>query len=148
MTFCGTGYFFKVPTFFGSGLIPSAVSIIRKNGTHLQFILTLSGLRCKSISRHLSRNLIALASCSSCVDPNTRMSSAIFFTPGRPESKSHKALSNKSPALQSSIARTLNTYTPSGVNIAVSNLDRVLNGKWKIPLVASKTLKYLASFNW
>ena len=67
---------------------------------------------------------------------------------GRPDSKSHKALSNKSPALQSPIARTLNTYTPSGVNIAVSNLDLALSSKWKNPLVASNTLKYLASFNW
>ena len=70
-----------------------------------------------------------------------------FFMPGRPESKSHKALSNKSPALHKPIARTLNMYTPSGVNIAVSNLDQALNGKWKNPLVASNTLKYLASFN-
>ena len=136
-----------VSTFFGSGLIPSAVSAIPKNGTDLQFILTLSGLRCKSISRHLSRNLMTLALCSSCVDRNTRMSSAIFFTPGRTESKSHKALSNKSPALQSPIARMLNTDTPSGVSIAVSNLDLALNGKWKNPFVASNTLKYLASFN-
>ena len=136
-----------VSTFFGSGLIPSAVSTIPKNGTDLQFILTLSGVKCKSISRHLSRNLMTLTSHSSCVDPNTRMSSAMFFTP-RPESKSHEALSNKSPALQSPIARTLNTNTPSGVNIAVSNLDLALSGKWKNPLVASNTLKYLASFNW
>ena len=91
---------------------------------------------------------MTLASCSSCVDPNTRMLSAMFFTPGRPESKSHKALSNKSPALQSPIARMLNTYTPSGVSMAVGNLDLALNGKWKNPLVASNTLKYLASFNW
>ena len=72
----------------------------------------------------------------------------MFFTPGRPESKSCEALSNKSPALQSPIARTLNTYTPSGVSMAVSNLNLALNGKWKNPLVASNTLKYLASFNW
>ena len=72
----------------------------------------------------------------------------MFFTPGRPESKSHKALSNKSSALQSLIARTLNTYTPSGVSMAVSNLDLALDSKWKNPLVASNTLKYLASFNW
>ena len=72
---------------------------------------------------------MTLASCSSYVDPNTRMSSAIFFTPGRPESKSHKALSNKSQTLQSPIAKTLNTYTPSGVSVAVSNLDQVLSGK-------------------
>ena len=71
----------------------------------------------------------------------------MFFTPGRPESKSCKALSNKSPALQSLIARTLNTYTPSGVSIAVSNLDQALNGKWKNPFLASNTLKYLASFS-
>ena len=137
-----------VSTFFGSGLIPSAVSIIPKNGTDLQFILTLSGLRCKSIFRHLSRNLMTLAPCCSCVDPNTRMSSAIFLTPGRPESKSHKALSNKSPALQSPIARILDTNTPSGVNMVVSSLDQSLNGKWKNPFMASNTLKYLASFNW
>ena len=72
----------------------------------------------------------------------------MFFTPGRPKSKSHKVLSNKSPALQSPIARMLNTYTPSGVSMAASNLDLALNGKWKNPLVASNTLKYLASFNW
>ena len=68
--------------------------------------------------------------------------------PGRPESKSHKALSNKSSALQSPIAKTLNTYTPSGDKIAVSILDQALNGKWKNPLVASNTLKNLTSFNW
>ena len=136
-----------VSIFSGSGLIPPAVSTIPKNGTDLQFILTLSGLRCKLISRHLSRNLMTLASCSSCVDPNTRMSSAIFFTPSRPQSKSHKALSNKSPTLQSPITRTLNTYTPSGGSIAVSNLDWALNGKWKNPFVASNTPKYLASFS-
>ena len=142
------GHFLMVSTFFGSGLIPLAISTIPKNGTELQLILTLSGLRCKSNSRHLSRNLMTLASCSSCVDPNTRMSSAIFLTTGRPESKSHKALSNKSPALESPIARMLNTYVHSGVSIAVSNLDRALNGKWKNPLVALNTLKNLASFNW
>ena len=61
---------------------------------------------------------MTLASCSSYIDPNTRMSSAIFFTLGRPESKSHKAPSNKSPTLQIPRARMLNTYTPSGVSIA------------------------------
>ena len=142
------GHFLMVSTFFGFGLIPSAVSPIPKNGTDLQFILTLSGLRCKSTSRHLSRNLMTLVSYSSCVDLNTRMSSAIFFMPGRPESRSHKMLSNKSPALQSPIARMLKTYTPSGISIAVSNLDSALNIKWKNPLVASNTLKYLASFSW
>ena len=81
---------------------------------------------------------MTLASCSS----------AMFFTPGRPESKSYKAISNKSPALQSPIARTLKTYTPSGVNIAVSSLDLALSSRWKNHLVASNTLKYLASFNW
>ena len=133
-----------VSTFFGSGLISSAVSTIPKKGTDLQFILTLSGFRCRSISRHFTRNVMTLASCSSCVDPNMRMSSAIFFTPCRPESKSHKALSNRSPALQSPIARTLNT---SGVSMAFGSLDLALNGKWKNPLVALNTLKYLASFN-
>ena len=64
----------------------------------------------------------------------------MFFTPGSPESRSHKALSNKSPVLQSPMARTLNTCTPSGVNIAVSNLDLALNGKRKNPFVASNTL--------
>ena len=90
---------------------------------------------------------MTLASCSSCVDPNTRMLFTIFLTPGRPESKSHKAL-NKSPVLESPIARTLNTYTPCGVSIAFSNLDWALNGKWENPLVASNTLKNLASFSW
>ena len=80
------------------------------------------------------------ASCSSCVDPNTRMLSAMFLIPGSLESRSRKALSNKLPALQSPMARTLNTHTPSGINIAVSNLDLALNGKWKNPFVASNTL--------
>ena len=105
--FCGTGQFLMASIFFGSGLIPFSVSIIPKNGTDLQFILTFSGLRCRSISKHLSRNLMTLASCSFCVDPNTMMSSAMFVTPARPESKLHKAFSNKSPVLQSPIARTL-----------------------------------------
>ena len=84
-----------------------------------------------------SATVITLAS---YVDPNTRMLSAMFLTPGNPESRSHKALSNKSPALQSLMARTLNTYTPSDVNIAVSNLDRALNHKWTNPFVTSNTL--------
>ena len=68
------------------------------------------------------------------------MSSTMFVTPGRPESRPLKILSNKSPALQCPIARTLNTSIPSGVNMAVSNLDWALNGKWKNPLVATNTL--------
>ena len=89
------------------------------------------------------------------IDPETgnEVKKSVFISapyfPGLSESfKQLEALSNKSPALQSPIARMLNTYTPTGVSIAVSNLDLALNGKWKTPFVASNTLKYLASFNW
>ena len=75
------------------------------------------------------------------------MSSAIFVTPGKPESNSPKTLSNRSPALHSPIARMLNTKTPSGVSIAVRSLDRASIGKWKKPFVASKTLKCFTSLS-
>ena len=69
-------------TFFGSGLRPIFVCKCPKKGTTSQFSLNLSAFRCRSFLQR-SRNLSTLSLNSSYVSPNTKISSAIFKTPGK-----------------------------------------------------------------
>ena len=131
----------------GSGFIPSTEICCPKGGTSELFNLILLRLSFKSTFKHLSRKVITLLLCTCRVDPKTTMSSPMLTTPSRPCNSSLKADSNKSFELEKLLARTLNTYTPSSVSIAVKSLDFSFNRRWKNPLVASNTEKNFVSLS-